>query len=326
MFKKALSTVAAAALVTLIAFAFGAGVPRARHSGAKARVRHSPSMSRAKPHRSPKKQHVKKRPKKRPSPKRPSGSRPGVATRPSGRKRPDGKRTRDFVRAPGTRAQGGRTSVAVKPRRPSAARTGTFSRAYVRPRHPVHARPPLPRRYPPHHVWHRPYGPRYPYHWRHWRRWGTAAYVNRWVRYDWDDRYYYDYGDDGNVCYRDDAVYVNDKRYASTDEYYEQAKAIASAAPRMSEAQAAKVEWLPLGVFAYSKKSVSDTHMYLQLAVSKEGIIGGTFFNDATNTSRPLEGTVEEKTQRAAWMFADGKNTEIIMETVSYTHLRAHET
>lgn len=113
-------------------------------------------------------------------------------------------------------------------------------------------------------------------------------------------------------------MYVEGERYASSDEYYEQAKAIASAAPEMDEAQAEKIEWLPFGVFAYKTKSASDTNIYLQLAVSKEGIIGGTFFNESTNTSRPLEGTVDEKTQRAAWMFADGKNTEIIMETSIY--------
>jgi hypothetical protein len=135
---------------------------------------------------------------------------------------------------------------------------------------------------------------------------------------DWDEPYYPDYDDGGDVQYRDDAVYVEGERYASSDEYYEQAKAIASAAPKMDEAQADKIEWLPLGVFACTTKSASNTNIYLQLAVSKEGIIGGTFFNDITNTSRPLEGTVDKKTQRAAWMYADGKNTDTIMETSIY--------
>jgi hypothetical protein len=56
----------------------------------------------------------------------------------------------------------------------------------------------------------------------------------------------------------------------------------------------------------------------VQLAVSKEGIIAGTFFNDITDSSRPLEGMVDQKTQRAVWKFADEKNPEFVMETGIY--------
>lgn len=55
---------------------------------------------------------------------------------------------------------------------------------------------------------------------------------------------------------------------------------------------------MPLGVFAVSEENATDSGMLLQLAVSKEGIIAGTYYNDVTGSSRPVEGTVDQKTQR----------------------------
>ena len=56
----------------------------------------------------------------------------------------------------------------------------------------------------------------------------------------------------------------------------------------------------------------------LQLAVSKDSVITGIYYNDATETERPIEGTVDAETQRAAWTFADGQDTHIVMETGIY--------
>jgi hypothetical protein len=53
--------------------------------------------------------------------------------------------------------------------------------------------------------------------------------------------------------------------------------------------------------------------MYLQLAVSKQGIISGTFQNTATNSVQAVEGMVDRETQRAAWT-AVGKSRPL-MET-----------
>jgi hypothetical protein len=41
--------------------------------------------------------------------------------------------------------------------------------------------------------------------------------------------------------------------------------------------------------------------MFLQLAVSKQGIIAGTFQNTATGTVKPVQGMVDKETQRVAW-------------------------
>jgi hypothetical protein len=139
-----------------------------------------------------------------------------------------------------------------------------------------------------------------------------------WVVHAWSQPVYYGYGAGGNVYYEDNAVYIDGTETCSAEEYYEQANTIAASVPEVSEEQADAVEWLPLGVFALAKEGVSETNLMLQLAVSKEGIVAGTFFNETTESSRPVEGTVDSKTQRAAWTFADGKNTDIVMETGIY--------
>jgi hypothetical protein len=124
----------------------------------------------------------------------------------------------------------------------------------------------------------------------------------------------YDYG--STVVYRDNVVYVNDQQMGTPAEYYTQAEQIVDSTPEVNEEQ---IEWMPLGVYAIAEESsASDSGMLLQLAVSKEGIIAGTFYNETTDISRPLEGMIDGESQRAAWQFADGKNEEIVMEAGIY--------
>ena len=110
--------------------------------------------------------------------------------------------------------------------------------------------------------------------------------------------YYYDYGT--NVYYEGDQVYYDGEVVASADEYADQAQQIAGSIP---EVDAQQVDWLPLGVFALTQKdgSVEESTLYLQLAVSKEGIIAGTFQNTATDKSFEVEGMIDKESQRAAW-------------------------
>ena len=59
-----------------------------------------------------------------------------------------------------------------------------------------------------------------------------------------------------------------------------------------------------MGIFALTQKdeeSAEDSTLFLQLAISKEGIIAGTFQNTSTDESFEVEGTVDAKSQRAAW-------------------------
>jgi hypothetical protein len=178
----------------------------------------------------------------------------------------------------------------------------------VRP--PVVGRPPRP--------W-RPGHPNYPsYRPGHWWRWATAGAITGWVVHRWANPIYYRYGSGGNVYYQDNTVYIDGEEYCSAEQYYQQASEIATSVPETADEQAEELEWMPLGVFALTAEGVNASSMYLQLALSKEGIIAGTFYNESTGATHPVEGMVDQETQRAAWRAADGTNPDLIMETGVY--------
>jgi hypothetical protein len=56
----------------------------------------------------------------------------------------------------------------------------------------------------------------------------------------------------------------------------------------------------------------------MQLAVNKQGVLAGTFYNEDSGASRPLQGTVDPKSQRAVLTFGDGQNSETVLETGVY--------
>ena len=187
----------------------------------------------------------------------------------------------------------------------------------VRPptRPPVVIRPPVghpPRPWYPGHPHHPSYRPGY------WWHWATATAVTGWVIHRWTTPLYYRYGSGGTVYYQNNVVYVNGKEYGSAEQYYNEATELATAVPEMTDEQAAELEWMPLGVFALTKEGVNASSMYLQLAISKNGIIAGTFYNESTGATHPVEGMVDEKTQRAVWKAADGTNADLVMETGVY--------
>jgi hypothetical protein len=75
---------------------------------------------------------------------------------------------------------------------------------------------------------------------------------------------------------------------------------------------------MPLGVFALTQddSTAEDATLFLQLAISKEGIIAGTFQNTATDEAFEVEGTIDRESQRAAWGKVDADWP--IMETGIY--------
>jgi hypothetical protein len=78
------------------------------------------------------------------------------------------------------------------------------------------------------------------------------------------------------------------------------------------------MDWLPLGVWAVTQEGVTDANRLLQLAVNKEGTIAGTYYNETTEVTLPVEGAVDPETQRAAWHVIDEKNRRLVMETGIY--------
>ena len=111
---------------------------------------------------------------------------------------------------------------------------------------------------------------------------------------------------------------MNGKEYGSADKYYNTVNELATSVPEATDEQAVELEWLPLGIFAITAEGVNASSMYLQLAVTKSGIVGGTFYNESTGVTHAIEGMVDEQTQRAAWKAVDGTNADVVMETGLY--------
>lgn len=279
-------------------------------------------------------------------PRRPPNLRPGVGSLPSGKKQSNRGQLSGFLQLPGScgrviirqpspptrRRPSPRVSQPPSPPtrrtpappihqpplrvrkpliyKPDWSRKTPFTSSWYKTRMP----PVTPHRTARYHPWVLDRPGRRSNHW--WAR-ATATALTNWLPYRWTRPVYYVYGLGGNVFYHESVVYVDGARYSTADAYYQQARAIALAAPNLDQA-AARLEWLPLGVFAITRKGVTETNTYLQLAVTRDGIIGGTYFNAAAGASRPIEGTVDKNTQRAAWTFADGKNTEFVVETSFY--------
>lgn len=154
------------------------------------------------------------------------------------------------------------------------------------------------------------------WHWHYpsnFNYWSFAAWpaITSWFPWNWQQPVYYSYGD--NVYYEGDQVYYGSQPIATSEEYAQQAESIATSIP---DVQPAESDWMSLGVFAVTQDGEptgADPTRYLQLAVSKQGIISGTIQNTATDTVQSIEGMVDKQTQRAAWTVVG--QTRPIMET-----------
>ena len=151
--------------------------------------------------------------------------------------------------------------------------------------------------------------------------WTPAAWtgVGAWLGGAWASAQptYYGYGAGGNVYYENNAVYVNGQAAGTPEQYYQSTQAIAAAAPPVNQANP-QDEWLPLGVYAVTAEDTPDSSAVLQLAANKQGVLAGTYYNEDTQANRPVQGMIDTKSQRAVLKFADGQNTDLVLETGVY--------
>jgi len=122
----------------------------------------------------------------------------------------------------------------------------------------------------------------------------------------------YDYGN--NVTYQDNDVYVNGQDVGTSEQYYDQAATLAHSGTA-AEAPA-DANWLPLGVFAFTKTDQTKSDVTIQLAVNKQGTLRGNYTDTVTNKTQLIHGSVDKKTQRVA--FTVGDNTTNVVETGLY--------
>jgi hypothetical protein len=121
--------------------------------------------------------------------------------------------------------------------------------------------------------------------------------------YGYAEPVYYDYG--SNVVYEGDSVFVNGDAVATQDEYGQQAARIADTG--MQARGNTQGPWLPLGVFAMVQGEQVSGNDLFQLAINKEGVIRGNYFSALSDTTLPVYGAMDKKTQRAAWTVGDRK-------------------
>jgi hypothetical protein len=118
----------------------------------------------------------------------------------------------------------------------------------------------------------------------------------------------YDYG--STVVYQNNDVYVNGQNAGTAQDYATQAITLAD------QGQKANVppeeEWKPLGVFALVPGAENSSNNIFQLALNKAGIIRGNYYDGLMDTTSPVYGSVDKKTQRAAWTI--GKKNDRVFE------------
>jgi hypothetical protein len=106
---------------------------------------------------------------------------------------------------------------------------------------------------------------------------------------------FYTYGPGGSVFVAGDTVVLNDDKQLSTDAYD---KELANQVDSIPEGASGEMDWLPLGVFTIVDEDAPESTMFLQLTVSKTGVIAGMFQNSTTENVMPVEGSVDSKSSR----------------------------
>lgn len=79
-------------------------------------------------------------------------------------------------------------------------------------------------------------------------------------------------------------------------------------------AAAAEGDWMPIGIFAAGQDATQAAYsnMFVQLAVSRNGDIAGTYYNATTDQTHPLEGEIDTDSQLAVWKVTDNPNSPIM--------------
>lgn len=119
---------------------------------------------------------------------------------------------------------------------------------------------------------------------------------------------YYGYGT--NITYNNNNVYYDGQQYASAGEYYNQAQTLAESGNNSTSDKS--VEWKPMGVFSLVQGKQTNSNMLFQLAINKNGDIGGNYYDVLTNETQQVQGKLDKKNQRVAWTV--GKNKDVVYD------------
>jgi hypothetical protein len=113
----------------------------------------------------------------------------------------------------------------------------------------------------------------------------------------------YNYGN--NVTCIGNKVLINGQPAGTAEGYSQQADEIAETGT--AAMVDATEKWLPLGVFALVRNEHQHPQLIMQLAMNPQGVVRGTYTDEVTDSTLPIHGGVDLKTQRAAWTIGDNK-------------------
>jgi hypothetical protein len=139
--------------------------------------------------------------------------------------------------------------------------------------------------------------------------WPTAA---AYVGLSNEPEYTYDYG--SNIVYQNNNVYVGGQDAGTAQQYAQQATTLAEQGQTADAPPTA--DWKPLGVYALVPGDQKTSNNMFQLAVDKDGVIRGNYYDGVMDTTTPVFGSVAKKTQRAAWTI--GKTKDRVFEAGLY--------
>lgn len=113
----------------------------------------------------------------------------------------------------------------------------------------------------------------------------------------------YNYG--SNVVYDDEGVSVQGTSAGSAEDYAAQAASLADQGAGGTVGN--DDQWRPLGVYALARKEETNPSTFVSLAIDKQGLLRGTYYDAVSDTTQNVSGKVDKKTQRAAWTIVDKK-------------------
>jgi hypothetical protein len=60
-------------------------------------------------------------------------------------------------------------------------------------------------------------------------------------------------------------------------------------------------DWKPFGVFSLVQQGQSESTSLFQIAVNKDGVLRGNYYNTLTDQATPINGKIDMKSMRACW-------------------------
>ena len=71
--------------------------------------------------------------------------------------------------------------------------------------------------------------------------------------------------------------------------------------------------FLPLGVYTMAPENHPAASVMMQLAVTKDGVLRGTYYDLVSDSEKTIQGSVDKQTQRVAWTV--GNDGQVVFET-----------